>query len=280
MFDGMLYIRYVSRYNCQLELNKNYDMKFLIQNGRHMFSAAMIGLAVISLFADDFIVGRPPAWPLAWGLHMWLGYAAGSALIIAAVAINFYRTGPLAALVVACMILALSVVRHVPAFMNDWVNAYKTLALLGGALVVMGSYDTTNGTSNLRISKTLSQPLVVFACILIAMFFITSGYAHFKFASFVVTLIPGYIPFRVFWTYSCGVFLIVGGIGLLVPATRGLSALLSGCMVFGWFLLLHIPRFLVDIKNRSEQMGVFESLAIASVLFVLAGKCRERNRIT
>jgi len=65
--------------------------------------------------------------------------------------------------------------------------------------------------------------------------------------------------------------LIAGGIGLLIPNVRYWAALLSGIMIGGWFLLLHIPRFANNINDASDRTGLCESFTFAGILFILAG---------
>lgn len=113
--------------------------------------------------------------------------------------------------------------------------------------------------------------MFITGCILVAAFFIDCGYAHFKWADGVQYFIPEYIPFRLFWTYFCGICLFAGGIGLLIPQARRLASLLSGLMVLGWFLLLHIPRFIANPNDPSDRLGLFESFTFVGIFFTLAG---------
>src|SRR5687768_5001304 len=99
--------------------------------GRIIYAIGTLGLGVLCLIFQDFIVGRQPAWSFDAVI---VGYATGVLLIVAAAAILLRRYASLVTLLIAAMILLLSVVRHVPQFMVDWVNAYKTFALLGGAI--------------------------------------------------------------------------------------------------------------------------------------------------
>ena len=48
----------------------------------------------------------------------------------------------------------------------------------------------------------------------------------------------------------------------------GLAALLTGVMVFLWVWIVHVPRIFV---SKSDNIAVFEALAVAGVAFVLAG---------
>jgi uncharacterized membrane protein YphA (DoxX/SURF4 family) len=231
----------------------------------------MTGLGIFCIVYRDFIIGRPPAWS-SFNPSM-LGWITGTIVILIGLAIALGRKGALAALVLAIMILLLSVSRHCTQFMTDWPNAYKTLALAGGALVVASAFllNDNRVIGNFRIKKKTIDALLFIGTALMAAFFIAAGYAHFKWAEFVPTLIPSFIPFPVFWTYFCGILLIAGGIGILVPPTRKLAALLSGIMVLGWFLLLHIPRVIADPGNMSDRLGLFESFTFVGVFFVMAG---------
>lgn len=242
-------------------------MTSLINPGRKIFAAGMIGLGILCFIQEDFIVGRPPAWPAGVEVNPFLGYLSGVVLIVSALAIILGKRGDMAALVIAGMILLLSILpRHLPNLMTDWLNTYKAMALFGGALIIFLSDKNSYG-----ISESLKRKLIFFGCVMLSIFFVAAGYAHFKFAGFVNDFIPAYIPFRPFWTYFCGICLIAGGVGILIPKTRRLAALLSGVMVMGWFFLLHIPRFLTDTSNISDRLGLCESFAIAGIFFVLAG---------
>jgi uncharacterized membrane protein YphA (DoxX/SURF4 family) len=248
-------------------------MHKLIIAGRIIYSISIMALAVVCMISKDFIVGRPPAWPAGFQVNPALAYITAIILIVAALAIVLNREARPAAFLIAMLIFLLSVLRHLPVFMGDWLNTYKSIALFGGSLIVGCSFierDNPKGSGFLATARSRGA-LITIGCICLAAFFIAGGYAHFKFADFVVGFIPSYIPFHVFWTYFCGICLIAGGIGILIPGTRRLAALLSGIMVMGWFLLLHIPRFFSNVNDASDRMGLCESFAFAGIFFVLTG---------
>jgi uncharacterized membrane protein YphA (DoxX/SURF4 family) len=243
------------------------NMNKQITAGRFIYATGIFGLAVVCIISKDFIVGRPPAWPEGFHINPAFAYISGVVLMISALAIIVNRKARIAAFVIAALIFFFSVLRHLPVFMNDWANAYKSLALVGGSLIIGCSFPRKDAIAGNR-----SDPvLITIGMILLASFFIAAGYAHFKFAQFVETLIPAYIPLHTFWTYFCGVCLLAGGIGLLIPQTRRMAALLSGIMVLGWFFLLHIPRFIANVNDASDRMGLFESFTFVGIFFVLAG---------
>ncbi|RYD72691.1 MAG: DoxX family membrane protein [Sphingobacteriales bacterium] len=126
------------------------------------------------------------------------------------------------------------------------------MALLGGALIIACSFyaDSPETSPRFMDSAAKRKRIILFGTVLLSAFFVASGYAHFKFADFITNyLIPAYIPFHVFWTYFCGICLLAGGVGILIPRVRRLAALLSGIMVLGWFFLLHLPRFFANTTS-------------------------------
>ncbi|HMC87068.1 MAG TPA: hypothetical protein VKI61_16190, partial [Chitinophagaceae bacterium] len=253
-------------------------MSKLIIPGRFIYSTGIIALAVLCMVSKDFIVGRPPGWPAGFKFNPALAYISGVVLIIAAIAIILKRKARLAAFLISALIFFFSVLRHLPNFMNDWANAYKSLALVGGSLIIAASFPVQDLTkdSGFKANDRWRAVLITIGCISLAAFFIACGYAHFKFADFIESFIPSYIPFHVFWTYFCGICLFAGGVGLLIPQTRRPAALLSGFMVLGWFLLLHIPRLIANMNDASDRLGLCESFTLVGIFFVLAGILNSR----
>ncbi|HEY5745190.1 MAG TPA: hypothetical protein VIU12_03855 [Chryseolinea sp.] len=247
-------------------------MPRLIPAGRIMFALGMLGLAFICILAQDFIIGRPPALPAQLiGVAPLLGYVLAGVVALSALAIIIdHKYAAYGALVIGFLILVSLLFRQLPNFMTDWLNALKSFFMVGGSIIIAATY-----TGEQRALKTLSDKtwdvLIYVGCVFLAAFFIAGGYSHFLYAEFVKGFIPAYIPFHTFFTYFCAICLFAGGIGILIPATRRLAALLSGIMVFGWFLLLHIPRFFANMNDPSDRMGLCESFAFAGFFFALTG---------
>ena len=255
-------------------------MDKLVMPGRIIFAVGIIALGTLQFFAKDYIVGRPPspAWSanipgkIAWA------YISGAFLILSGLAIILQKKAGIMAFAVGALILLCSfLLRSLPQmFGSSWegilwsINAYKSLALAGGAFIVAVSFFLRE---NYHLGRFLTNKLLVtLSCIFIAVFFIDSGFAHFKFHDFIINdFIPGYIPYHAFWTYFCGVALIAAGVGILIRQTRKWAALFGGIMILLWFFLLHIPRVVAAPKDYGEWMGVCESFSFSGILFVLAG---------
>jgi uncharacterized membrane protein len=237
-------------------------MKNLLSTGRIMFATGMAGLGVLCLLDKDFIIGRPKPWNTL--LPDWnpaLAYISGIVVIASAFAIILNKQAKNAGLLIALLIMLLTIPRELLDHLKNWLSAYKSLALVGGALIITSSYE---------LDKKKSAYILWAGIICLSAFFIAAGYAHFKYDEFTKNYIPAYLPFHGFFTYFCAVCLIAGGAGILIPVIRKWAALLSGIMLTGWFLLLHLPKFFADVNNKGERMGVFESLTLAGVFFVAA----------
>ena len=254
----------------------------LIQPGRIIFGIGIAALGVLQFFVKDFIVARPPspAWAadipgkLAWA------YVSGGLLILSGLVIVLNKKVFTAAIFIALLTFIGSfLARNIPDMFGVksaeallWkVNAYKALAICGGSLIVAASAIEHN-----RRRFVTKKVLVTTGCILFSLFLVIAFLAHFKFADFVQTLVPGYIGNQYFWTYFAAIALLLGGIGILFKPTRKWAAALTGCMIFLWFILLHIPRAVnipphTSVPIYSEWMGVFESFAFSGIFFVLAG---------
>jgi uncharacterized membrane protein len=247
-------------------------MERLLKAGRFIFAIGIMGLGILCFVSKDFIAGRPPitTWAAAIPGKLAWAYVSGSCLILSGLAVIFNFKGRAAALGAGVMILVFSFLSRHLYEMVDWVNAYKALALAGGSFIVASSFPVNGATA--RNNFLTNYTLIYTGCLFLSLFFIICGFAHFRFADFIIKdFMPAYIPFHPFWTYFCGICLLAGGVGLLLPQTRKWAALLSGIMIAGWFILLHVPRFIKDTSNASDRMGLCEAFTFVGIFFALAG---------
>ena len=78
----------------------------------------------------------------------------------------------------------------------------------------------------LQLPKRLAKKLALLA---LSAFFVVAGANHFVNPDFYVAIMPPYLPAHLELVFVSGVFEILGGIGVLVPAVRALA---------GWGLVL------------------------------------------
>lgn len=252
-------------------------MSRLVQIGRVFFALALIGLGIEHFVFQDFVTGRAPAWPPSVpGGPIWAGLS-GAIIVLAGSAILFGRLVRPAAVAAAALIFGWALLRHLPVLAAEvflsgaWTRAGKALTLLGGALAVAATCPMLENGRRSPLSRLVNPGAagLIAGRICLGFFLVLTGVQHFLFTEFVASLIPRRFPGdAVLWTYFAGIALIAGGVGLFIPRTRHLAALLSGVMVFSWFWIVHVPRTLSSV---SDGIAVFEALAVSGIAFIVAG---------
>lgn len=241
---------------------------------RLSFAIAIVAFGIQHLIYGDFVTRVAPKLPAWIPWHPLWAYMAGIGLIAAAAAMLVGKGARQAALLLGAAILLSFVVLYLPLvaagppLSGVWTNAGKALALSGGAFLVAGSLPR-DGYNSTGIFRWFDQ-LIPASPFFLSVFLILAGIQHFLFAAFVATLVPVWIPGHLFWTYFAGIALIAGGVGIIVPITARLAALLSGIMIFLWVLVLHIPRAATAPHDSNETTAVFEALAMSAAAFLIA----------
>jgi uncharacterized membrane protein len=241
--------------------------KRLLTVGRWFFALGIVAWGVQHLVWGDFVTRVAPSWPAWMPARTPSAYALGVLLIALGTAMIAGVKPRAAAVTFAVVALASFFVLHLPNVMSDallggaWTSAGKALVMCSGALIVARSWSPS--------TRNDARTLLFGRCCLGA-FMTLCGIQHFLYVGFVASLIPGWIPGAVFWTYFAAVALIAGGVGLLVPPVARLAALLSGAMIFSWVFLVHVPLALGNPHDGGNVAAVFEALAFSGVAFMLA----------
>ena len=240
--------------------------------GRVFYGLAVLGTGLQQLAIGQFvrIVPRPPLWIPAQPVLARLG---GVLLVAIGLALLSGKLARLAASVLAALLLAILLFLYVPAIPTNplagfmYTNPLKVLSLVGGLMLLVPLLPEdpySGGAKRLERMKAVAPWLL-------AAFLVVCGIQHFWYLDFVQTLIPAYLPAPRLWAQFAGVCLLAGGIGILIPATARLAALLSGLMIFLWVPMLHIPRALADLSVPGETSAIFEALALSGVALLVAG---------
>lgn len=255
-------------------------MDRLIPIGRVFFALALLGLGVEHFVLREFVTANAPAWPDSMpGGWVW-AYLTGAVLIAASATLLVGKQARLAALLVAALVFLWGLLRQVPPvlvsapFSVEWTHASKGLRFVGGVLAIAATSPPVGDGNGTPLSRWVNQrsELIVAARALIGPSLIINGIQHFLFTEFVASLIPVWFPGdAVLWTYFGGVALITGGLGLLLPRTAALAAILCASMVFSWFWIIHIPLALPTPVSVNAAVSVFGALAASGALFVIAG---------
>jgi uncharacterized membrane protein len=253
-------------------------MERLISVGRVFFAVALVGLGAEHFIYQDFIVGRSPQWPEALPGKLIWAYATGTIFILIGLAVILDKKARPALLAASALILVWAFFRHIPVVISgpllggEWTGAGKALTFFGGTLAIASTFTKEN------IPTVLNEQdhwFLVAGRLSLGTFMTISGIQHFMYLPFVASLIPSWFPGNpIFWSKLGGVALIAGGIGLFIPRTAQFAAALSGLMIFLWFWIIHVPRVTVSV---SDNIAVFEALAVAGIALVLAGALNKKG---
>lgn len=243
--------------------------------GRMCFAAALIGLALQQFVYPGFQPFFVPLWPSEWPGLQPVVYLFNLLLIFVGVSIIFGFHARKANLYLGVLFLCMFVFLHIPFQMQNnpgalgvWTNAFKLLAFSGSAFIVTRTFDKPFEAGFKGALEKLAGIGRIFFGIMLLVF----GIDHFLYAVGVATLVPKWIPFDLFWTYFAGVALVGAGVSIIIQFQLRLVAILTGIMIFIWFLILHIPRAVAmpDVLNGNEVTSVLQSFAFSAAAFVLA----------
>jgi uncharacterized membrane protein YphA (DoxX/SURF4 family) len=103
------------------------------------------------------------------------------------------------------------------------------------------------------------------------------GIQHYMYVDFVISLIPEWIAGRRFWTYLTGTALLAAGAAIVLNRIARPAASLLGVMIFGFFLLVHIP-LVLGRPNEPDQITyltqafTFSGMAFLATAVVRPGR--------
>jgi uncharacterized membrane protein len=235
--------------------------------GRSLFSLAIIALGVETLVLArtvghslgtqyDTISALPwlPAIP-------WDAYLFGVVWIVCGAGLLFGSTRRMAAMTLGSLLFLCTLLLDVPKNAADIGSislrtiVFEPLSLACLAWLVAGSM--TPGWLVRGSRRLLGASLIVF------------GVDHFLALAFIATLIPGWIPWHVFWVAFFGVGLIAAGLSIGLNLVLRWGAAGIGSMFGIWVLTLHVPRVLgwYGIPGAPRDPEEWSSLFIAVALW-------------
>ena len=247
-------------------------MNNLIKAARAFYGIGVAGMGIQQFIYSEFRPVLLPYWPNSIPAPAVWAYIVGAALILAGAIIAFIRNARTVCILLGVFFFLLFLCFHVyyQLFLSphdfhfgNWTNALKELALSGGAFVMASSFPG---------SPVINKMLLVLGRIFFSIMLIVFGIDHILYKDFVATLVPGWIPGPVFWTYFGSMALIGSGVCILLKIKIRLVGILLGIMLLLWFIILHIPRAIADpyAGKGNEITSVFQALAFSGIAFIIA----------
>ena len=231
------------------------------KTGKVLYAIAILAIGIIHFLFKNFPIGLLPV-PSATPFREILIFASGGVLVVSAILLlipKYVTQGAIAASITWVVFLLLV---HLPKlFMNinngsEWTGTFEVTALLAGACMLI--------TSQNMVSFKIGRYLFIIALIVF-------GIQHYLYAAFVATLIPGWIPAHLFFTYLTMAAFIATAISLLINRFVQVSTCLLGLMFILWVLCLHLPRAIMAPKVEPEWTSLFVALAMCSIALIASG---------
>ena len=245
----------------------------LVALSRGGFAIATAGLAVLGVRYHGFApLWQPlPAW-LPWH-ELWV---AGCAVLLlaAGVSLCFARTARTGALLIAAYCAVWAVTRAIPVTLNPrsfgaWYGVFEALVPLVAALIV--------GALLRPQALRVAQWLFGLSCVMF-------GVAHFVYADYTASMVPGWLPAHLAFAYFTGLGHMAAGIAIVAGMLPGLAASLEALMMGLFGLLVWVPSlwarplpsWATPPQNQWSELVLTALLAAAA--WIVASSCRPQDR--
>ena len=242
-------------------------MKQLPRLGRYLFAVALAAFGIQHFIYAKAGAGLGPPWILGRPLGAWL---MGAVLLLTSVAIVTGKQARAIATALGALLLIYVVVLYTPRFAAGihnpapWTSAAELLCIGGVTLVLAGVLAGERAGRTILLGRLLfALPLIVFAV------------QHFLYAGFIATLIPAWIPARLFWAYFVGVAFVAAAVSIATTFAGRLGATLLGAMFFIWVVIVHAPRVAAASHDANEWTSLFVALAMCGGSWAVAGSLLE-----
>jgi hypothetical protein len=243
-------------------------MKKITGAGPYMYAIAIAAFAVIQLGLQHFLKGMLPV-PATLPLRsFWVDVNSGIWLVSAA-GIFFRRWRRVAAVVAGAVFFVFFATLGVPKLLSDlynpdeWTPAFETMMLgSGGFIIAVRSF----GEWGVRDPKWI-QFGAVGGLYLFAMSLMIFAVLHIRYNNYIITLIPGWLPAKVFMSYVVIAAFFLSSFCLLTNIKVRLAMLWLGIMYLLWVVVLHAPRAIGRLTVEVEWSSLFVALACAGIAF-------------
>ena len=244
------------------------------------------GLSLIVFGGQEFVyagnvgdLGLLGAW---MPVHPALAWAAGTLLILTGVAVlTSWRLREIA-VPMGFVFAAAAVLRFAPAVPDmgrNWGDRGVPAELFacGAGMWMLAAMARGGWPGDRTVQRLGAVGLAVFGVAQLVF-----GSIHLQVGPTIASLIPDWLPARLFLAYATGVALVAAGVVFLaarwVPAgvTR-VTGLLLALMYFSWVVIVHAPRIAHALHNGDEWNSGYVCLTMAGIALLGTGT-RRRGR--
>ena len=240
-----------------------------------MFAVALIGMGTLHLTSGHFLFDFPVPATFLGG--KWPAYVNGILLIIAGALMLTKKQALPGALLTAFIFLAFLLIRHVPMLVmwenmpGERTSAAETALFLGGALMVAGTILKAGPTQNRgRLTFIAGEYLFTLGLFVF-------GILHYVSEPFVVSIIPKWIPWPVFWAYFVMTCFFAAAISIFIQRLVRLSSLLLSLMFFLFICLMHLPDVIRNSHAEPNWTNLFVPIGLSGIGLIPAASTAQKR---
>jgi len=244
--------------------------------GKTMFGIALAGMGLMHLTSGHFLFDFPVP-PTFMGGSAIPVYINGVLLIAAGVLMLTKKQALSGALLAAFIFLAFFVVRHI-LLLIMWENmpgertsATECVLFFGGALMLAGLILKSRGV------QQRGHLLFIIGEYAFGLALFVFGILHYVSMAFVISVIPAWIPGKVFWAWFVMAGFLAAGISILIQRLVRLSSLLVSLMFLCFICLMHIPLVIQFPGQEVQWTNLFVPIGLSGIALMLAGSTPQRR---
>ena len=239
--------------------------------GHAVFAVIMIGLGILGLIKGDFTAVWQPVSRNVPAREV-LGYLCALVSLGSGIGLLWRRTAAPAARVLLAFLTFWFLLWGIRAFFiaplvaSTW-SCGRTMVMTAAAWVLFSWFATdwdrqhlgfATGDKGLRIAR-----------VLYALGLIPFGIAHFIYLKETVVLVPGWLPWHVFWAYFTGATFIVASVAILIGVFARLAAALSALQMGMFALLVWVPLIAAGSLSAFQWGEVVTTLVLTAAGWVV-----------
>jgi uncharacterized membrane protein len=244
--------------------------------GHAVLAALLIAFGVLGLIQGNFNVFWQPV-PKGAPAREALAYFSSSVSLACGIGLFWRRTAALAAGVLLALLVLWLLIWRVPALFHasliegTW-SCGETMVMTGAAWALFAAFASDRERGGLAFATGERGARI--ARDLYGLGLIPFGYAHFANVPGTAPLVPGWLPWHVFWAYFTGATFIAAGVAVLIGVHARLAAALSALQMGLFGLLVWVPIVASGSANAFQWLEFETTLALTAAGWVVADSYR------